>query len=132
MRSKTSEHAEWDRLTLPLPPSLNDAYINRRFSNQRIMTATCRNYKAEAIYLVKSKVKKPYQHLALIEYTFFYPDNRKRDSGDNYLKVLRDCLKGTLVIDDAWQFIGKECVTSGIDRANPRVEVTWVESTTPS
>jgi len=111
------------KLILPLPPSLNHAYITTK-KGKRIMTSECRNYK-EAMHLqIKSLIRKPFKHLRLIRYYFYWPDNRRRDV-DNALKILRDTFKGSLVVDDSWQFISCECINSSIDRKNPRVEIEY-------
>lgn len=114
-------------LVLPLPPSLNHAYITRRGGGQRIMTDTTRKYKLDVWSLVKAAgIKTPYKKLSLISYMFFYPDNRKRDN-DNGLKILRDALKGSLFVDDCWQAIEWEYLSGRIDRDNPRVEIDWIK-----
>jgi Holliday junction resolvase RusA-like endonuclease len=114
------------KLILPLPPSLNHAYITRRGTGQRIMTDKTREYKREVAFLIMKqlRLKSPLKYISLIQYRFWFPDNRKRDVPDNYSKVLRDCLKGVLVEDDCWQCIGEECFgPNWIDKDNPRVEV---------
>ena len=115
-----------NKLILPLPPSLNHAYITRRGSGQRIQTDTCREYKGSIYCFVKKQIKEPYKKLSLIQYRFFLPDNRRRDLPDNYSKVLRDALKGCLFVDDCWQMIKEEIfIGVGIDKNNPRVEITF-------
>lgn len=112
------------KLILPLPPSLNHAYITTK-TGKRIMTNTMRQYKESVSWQVKAAVKKPYPKLNKISYVFYHKDNRVRDI-DNLLKGIRDCLKGTLVVDDCWQRIHEENIKSaGIDRKNPRVEICW-------
>ena len=112
-------------LILPIPPTLNHAYITTKYG-KRIMTSECRNYK-EAMHLqIKSLIRKPFKHLAMIQYYIYWPDNRRRDI-DNALKIIRDCLKGSLVVDDSWQYIFCECITSEMDRENPRVEIQYYE-----
>ena len=114
-------------LILPLPPSLNHAYITRKGTGQRIMTTEARKYVRDVHLIVKARVRKPYKKLSVVCYTFYYPDNRKRDN-DNSLKILRDALKGGLYVDDCWQVVELEGMSGCIDRDNPRVEVNWVET----
>lgn len=114
-------------LALPLPPSINHAYLTTK-TGKRIMTSECRGYRETTAMRIRYalKIKEPHKHLSFIQYRFFFPDNRKRDIPDNYSKVLRDCLKGTLVEDDCWQCITEErFIAGGIDKENPRVEITW-------
>lgn len=114
-------------VTVPLPPSLNHAYITTK-QGKRIMTSECRDYKTYTTLLIKSTtgLKMPYSKLKSIHYTFYLPDNRKRDIPDNAGKILRDCIKGVIVDDDCWQCIDIE--TFGphfIDKDNPRVIITY-------
>jgi Holliday junction resolvase RusA-like endonuclease len=55
----------------------------------------------------------------------FFPDNRARD-GQNYMKVLTDYLVSEGVFaDDNWRnIVGEQWFSGGIDRENPRVEIT--------
>lgn len=110
-------------IVLPLPPSLNHSYITTK-QGKRIMTDECRNYKEKIFLFVKGNIRKPYPKLANIRFSFYWPDNRKRDT-DNALKILKDCLKGALVADDSWQCLPWEVIKSSMDKKNPRVEVYW-------
>lgn len=52
----------------------------------------------------------------------FFPDNRKRDAG-NYRKLLTDAMSGICYDDDA-QLESETWQKAGIDRVNPRIEIT--------
>ncbi len=110
-------------LILPLPPSLNHSYVTTRHG-KRIMTERCRNYKEEMKYRIVGLVRKPHAMLESISFNFYFPDYRRRDT-DNLLKILKDCLKGTLVEDDCWRCLPKEYIESRLDKHNPRVEIFW-------
>lgn len=52
----------------------------------------------------------------------FFPDNRKRDAG-NYRKMVTDALTGIAYVDDS--LVHREVwERAGIDRSNPRIELT--------
>ena len=111
-------------LVLPLPPSLNHAYITRRGTGQRIRTVQCRSYQDGVRLQLASLIEKPFDRLASITYRFYWPDNRRRDV-DNALKIVRDCLVGTLVKDDCWRCIPQEHIYSELDKDSPRLEITY-------
>ena len=52
----------------------------------------------------------------------FFPDRRKRDSG-NYRKLITDCLSGIAYSDDS-QLVSETWEKAEIDRDNPRIEIT--------
>lgn len=70
---------------------------------------------------------KPFEQLSVLQLMFFWPDKRIRDY-DNHTKLPMDALKGTLIADDScWNIKELHLITGGIDKENPRIEVTWVE-----
>lgn len=84
--------------TLPLPPTTNSAYANRR-SGGRILTEEARAWKQEAGWIVKSKnltwdLGGKYK----VEVAMFL--NRDRDI-DGSLKLLLDALSGIVWGDDS-------------------------------
>ncbi len=60
----------------------------------------------------------------------WFPDKRKRDAG-NYRKLLTDAFSGIAYADDSqvWRETWDRC---GVDRANPRIELTVEPLTTPN
>lgn len=52
----------------------------------------------------------------------FFPDRRKRDSG-NYRKLITDSLSGIAYADDS-QLVSETWEKAEIDRENPRIEIT--------
>jgi len=107
-------------ITVPLPPSANHAYLTRKGSHQRVRTQEYKDY--EALVMVILKGMKPLDYISRVDYYFYWPDRRRRDV-ENYLKVLKDCLKGRLFTDDCWAVLPKETQTSTLDRKEPRVEI---------
>lgn len=110
-------------IVLPYPPSLNHAYITTR-QGKRIMTTECRNYKKSAWFDILAIIRRPLDRVSSLTYRIYFPDNRQRDT-DNVLKIVRDCLKESLVKDDRWQCIGEEHIYPAMDKERPRVEITW-------
>lgn len=112
-------------IIIPLPPSQNHAYVTTR-QGKRIMTAVHRDFKEAMRLQLKTTIKKCYKTLDLLKLRFFWPDKRRRDY-DNYEKITLDILKGILVEDDSCWHIKEKCsITGGIDKENPRVEITWL------
>lgn len=90
----------------------------------RLITAPgYRQAKAGAEYTIKAQWKgqRLCGVLEIIGRCFF-PDNRKRDAG-NYRKLLTDAMSGICYDDDA-QLYREVWERVGIDKANPRVEIT--------
>lgn len=52
----------------------------------------------------------------------YFPDKRKRDAG-NYRKLVCDSLSGIAYSDDS-QLVSETWVRAGLDRENPRIEIT--------
>lgn len=109
-------------ITLPVPPSVNSLYgggsRQRRFKSKK--------YKA----WIESCPDIPvsgYENIGLC-YTFYMPDNRARDL-DNHAKAIGDYLVANKFIkDDSWQCLNKlVLIAAGIDRKNPRVEITVLQ-----
>lgn len=106
------------KITLPFPPSVNALYGGG--SNQRRFPS--KKYKAwlaSCPELESAKLKS-----VTIEYNFYFPDNRNRDS-ENYIKALGDYLVNEGVLeDDNWRVVQKMTLNPmGIDRKNARVEI---------
>lgn len=66
-------------LILPLPPSLNHAYITTR-TGKRIMTNECRSYKEAVIWEIKGKIRKPFPKLKSLSLFFYFPNYRRADT----------------------------------------------------
>jgi Holliday junction resolvase RusA-like endonuclease len=110
------------KLSLPLPPSLNAAYINDRFTNRRIRTKVCKDYINYVGLQLNTMHLEPLKLVPLFWVWWYWPDKRVRDS-DNYFKVLYDALKGKLFTDDRWTVIPDYNVRNRLSKDNPRVEI---------
>lgn len=115
-------------LTLPIPPSLNNAYQSRRDGRGRFLLPAMKAYKAAVHALVRAAMAEsgwapdPGDRLA-VELRMWFADKRRRDL-DNCLKIPLDSVAEALGVDDATI----DAITirrAGVDKANPRCEV-WV------
>lgn len=52
----------------------------------------------------------------------YFPDRRQRDAG-NYRKMIGDALSGIAYTDDS-QLVSETWEKAGLDRENPRIEIT--------
>jgi len=115
-------------VTLPIPPSTNNLYTNGR--GRRVLTTEARNYKTLAAYQVKQANDTIGWHYTpkarlRVELKLFFADNRRRDIA-NCEKLPVDAVAETLGFDDC--VIDKLTIErAGIDKANPRCELTVEE-----
>ena len=107
------------KITLPFPPSSNTAYPTAR-NGRRIKSAKLKEWITSA---PKIDIKAP--GFVRIEYLLFFPDDRVRD-GQNFLKVPLDYIvsEGVLKDDNRRILKGESWLDGGIDRENPRIELT--------
>jgi len=111
------------KFTLPFPPSVNSLFgggsKQKRFPSKKYKEWLRSCPELESLRLSNE---------VAIEYTFAFPDKRVRD-GQNYLKAVTDYLtKQGVIQDDNWKIVVSEIWNHmGVDRENPRVEVTVVE-----
>ena len=105
-------------IVLPFPVSVNALYnggsAQKRFPSKRYKAWLKEVPELEPLELTECK----------LEYRFYFPDNRNRDS-ENYTKCVSDYLvKSRVIIDDNWHVVREmKLVPVEIDRKNPRVEV---------
>lgn len=111
-------------LVLPLPPSVNNAYANRRGGGGRILSREGREYKQAASMLAIGQGAERHHGNVSVSAVVYFPD-RKRDL-DNAAKLLLDSLKGICYADDR-QVVHLE-LWRRVDRGNPRVELTVEEA----
>lgn len=101
-----------------IPPSLNK-YAGRE--NQWDYRAAKSEWKQICRAYCRPRGKPP--RFVEVNITFFFPDRRRRDP-DNYCKLLLDGLVYAGVIaDDDFGHI-RLSLSAGVDKKNPRVEVT--------
>lgn len=115
------------RVTLPWDVLTPD---NRRFypgwERGHVLTARYRQGKEAVYLLVMSQVKSPHPVFPVeavkLDLEFYVPDKRRRDP-TNLLKGLLDALEGAVYSDDK-QIEALSWRKAGMDRENPRVELT--------
>lgn len=106
------------KITLPFPPSVNALFgggsKQKRFPSKAYKQwwKDCPQLEPLGLMFVE------------IEYQFWFPDKRTRDS-QNYIKAVTDYLvKQNFIVSDAWEFINFEGLRPmGVDKVNPRVDV---------
>ena len=109
-------------LILPFPPSVNRIW--RTVQGRIILSAVGRKYRQDVAVAVHQSNVVPFganRIDVLIE--LYEPDRRRRDI-DNVPKALFDALQAARVFDDDSQVDMMLVARRGVDRANPRVEVT--------
>ena len=107
--------------TVPIAPSGNRMW---RHTKQGIVYKTneARKYQ-EQVSQIAELAKHMYNwematDKIIIEYTYFWPDRRKRDTG-NQKKVINDALQGVIVDND--NNILERDIDFKLDRENPRI-----------
>lgn len=112
-------------ITLDFPPSLHKLYCYTARGVYK--TKEAKSYQRRAYYGIKNTTEKKFDCIQ-IHMRVWYPDNRRRDN-DNLWKIVMDTLESSgLIDDDRWQICRKETVEAmGVDRENPRIELTIEE-----
>jgi Holliday junction resolvase RusA-like endonuclease len=111
-------------IILPFPPSSNTAYPTNRRGGRHLSQAGA-NWKTKAMWQIKGALlhHDPPARFEL-HIRLWMPDNRRRDV-DNYVKLAKDALCDALAVEDNWQRIPRLSVEAcGVDRDNPRCELT--------
>jgi crossover junction endodeoxyribonuclease RusA len=109
--------------TLPFPPSVNSLFgggsAQKRFPSKKY-----KDWRASCPRLDPLGISTP----CLVRYTFWLPDNRKRDLS-NYLKAPEDYLVSQRVlVDDNHEIVaGVLLEFGGVDKANARVEIDIID-----
>lgn len=112
-------------LTIPIPPSVNHAYITTR-TGQKILTKDALKFVGQAKALCLQAIdeqrwKKDKDNVWYYMDMYFYmPDLRIRDS-HNCWKVLLDALQGILYHND--YFVMPRIMDVQLDRDYPRLEI---------
>lgn len=118
-------------LIVPVPPSLNNAYTRGHGHGRRVLTAEGREYKATvaALLLYRARTSGGFE-LAIgrkdarigLAIRLYFPNRQRRDIS-NCVKLLEDALAETLCFDDCR--VDRLLIErAGIDKSNPRCEVT--------
>lgn len=107
-------------LTLPLPPSANNLYVNARGGRGRILSKQGREYK-QAARILALAARLPMLHGDVeLHMTVYFPNRRRRDLS-NTLKVIEDSLTGIAYGDDCQ--VARIVLDRAYDNANPRAEL---------
>ena len=110
------------KLTLPYPPSMNTYW--RKWRNRMVISDHGRRYRRDVALLVhqhRGRFEEPVRLGVAVD--LWQPDGRRRDI-DNTQKCLLDSLVSSEVIGDDSQIDELHIKRCGVDRRNPRVEVT--------
>lgn len=118
-------------MIVPIPPSVNNCYTNGHGHGRRVLTAQGRDYKATVAELLLCRAQpsggfelaigRKDARIAL-SLRLYFPNRQRRDIS-NCVKLLEDSLAETLCFDDCR--VDRLLVErAGIDKANPRCEVT--------
>lgn len=107
---------------LPLPPSLNNAYVDR--DGRRRMSSEGRTYKARVALLVRQAAAAegftvPARAPLRLTFRFWFARNNR--DGSNTPKLLEDALSEALGFNDIW--VWASAWTKAIDKQCPRCDV---------
>lgn len=109
-------------IVLPFPPSVNRMWRNVR--GRTLLAKEGRAYRAAAVAAALQARPVAYGAAPVeVAIAAWLPDNRRRDA-DNLLKAPLDALVHCGVLDDDSQVVALSIRKVGVDRANPRLEVT--------
>lgn len=108
-------------IVLPFPPSMNRLWRNVR--GRTLLSADGRSYRLAGVAAVMQAHEGYGQASVAVSIDAWLPDKRRRDA-DNMLKAPLDVLTYSGVIADDSQIIRLSIYKAGIDKANPRLEVT--------
>lgn len=110
-------------IVLPWPPSVNTYW--RTFRGRMLISQAGRNYRTEAM-LIAGLSRRFGSQPVVVTVAAWLPDLRKRDL-DNLLKAPLDALTHAKVYEDDSQIVGLHIIRAGVDRENPRLEITVME-----
>lgn len=109
-------------LTLPWPPSTNRIW--RSVGTRVLLSREGRQYRAEvAAVVMQARVQGFGRQKVRLSIEAVMPDNRRRDL-DNLLKAANDAMQAARVFEDDSQIVDLRIRNAGMDRDNPRLDVT--------
>lgn len=112
------------RITLGFPPSVNTYW--RTFRGRMLISAKGRDYREASVMAARVARLVPYGAGQIaVTIAAYLPDARRRDA-DNLLKAPLDALAHAGIYADDSQIRKLTIELCGIDRANPRLEITLV------
>ena len=115
------------KITIPLPPSVNTMFIFNKYTHQKIYKPDVRTYYEVNTLVLQNWCKlhyiKPVTEMTHFDMEFFLPN--KLADAHNYLKITCDLLqKAGIVENDKWIMTRIQKVD--YDKANPRIDITWL------
>ena len=108
-----------NRLSLPLPPSVNHSYLRR--GKATFKTDAAKAWQTEAKYRIRAWYKGPLRkEKTILNIWVFWNDGRRRDT-DNIMKLLNDSLTGIVWVDDYYSL--PRVQDWQIDKGKGRIEI---------
>jgi Holliday junction resolvase RusA-like endonuclease len=114
-------------LTLPLPPSVNTAFTNQKFTGKHIYTDASKDWYHFAwatiqAWKIKNGFKEPFDNYIKTHCNFYL--HRKGSDSHNFFKLTADALeKFGIVTNDKYIMFMTEKID--YDKVNPRIEITF-------
>jgi len=88
------------RLTMPMPPSLNNAYVNSRRNGGRVLSQSARDWKSHALWHLKAQRLPIMSGPLIVIYGFERSAAMARADADNRVKLAQDSLVAAGVMAD--------------------------------
>jgi len=107
-------------IVLPWPPSVNHYW--RFHAGRMLISAKGRAYRKDVVIVAGAAYRLGHANVK-VRINAWAPDNRRRDV-DNLLKAPLDALCHAGIYDDDSQIVELSIRRAGLDRANPRLEIT--------
>ena len=110
------------RLTLPWPPSTNRIW--RQWKGRTLLSREGRAYRGEVLAVwLQAQQQGLGRSPLVLSIEAHMPDRRRRDL-DNLLKAANDAMQAARVFEDDSQIVDLRIRNAGVDKGNPRLEVT--------
>lgn len=110
------------RMTLPWPPSVNRIW--RQHKGRVLLSKDGRQYRADVLAAWLPLRVQGFGRAPLrVSIEAWMPDARRRDI-DNLNKAALDAMQAARVFEDDSQVVDLRIRRAGMDRANPRLEIT--------
>jgi len=109
------------RFTVPIPPSVNEAY--RSFRGRNILSRKGREWYKSVVQDIRSQVAGNFViGPCAVTYEYTFADNRRRDIF-NYEKLLSDAITKAHVWNDDSQISDGRVIRLPVDKNNPHCDV---------
>jgi len=115
------------KITIPIPPSVNKMFIFNRYTHQKIYKQETRDYYEYNTLVLGNWVKKhfvkPVVTMTHFDMNFFL--GSKNADSHNYLKVAADLLEKSGIVSND-KFLMARTQSVEYDKENPRIEISWI------